>query len=181
MPYTNDNTMVTCAADGQVRVNTLPEGVSGKTVSSKQLAKHDGRVHKLALDPLSPQHCFYSCGEDGEVFHFDLRASGSSRCSKLLVCHGYSERRGSNTMVVDLNCIHVNPARPWQFAVGGSDEWVRVYDYRRYPGTSSSTAEASSSSRPAVADNGTRSSSRRLRDRLFSLSDEPVMRLCLMG
>jgi hypothetical protein len=32
---------------------------------------------------------------------------------------------------VGINAIHVNPTRPWQFAVGGSDAWARVYDIRR--------------------------------------------------
>lgn len=33
--------------------------------------------------------------------------------------------------VLELNSIHCNEARPWQFVVGGSDESVRVYDQRR--------------------------------------------------
>lgn len=32
------------------------------------LGKHQGRVHKLAIEPGSP-HIFYSCGEDGLVQH----------------------------------------------------------------------------------------------------------------
>lgn len=39
----------------------------GKVVT-KMLAQHEGRVHKMAIEPGSP-HIFYSCGEDGLVQH----------------------------------------------------------------------------------------------------------------
>lgn len=32
---------------------------------------------------------------------------------------------------ISLNSIHCNPLRPWQFVVGGSDIFARVYDQRR--------------------------------------------------
>ena len=35
-------------------------------VETKCLAKHQGRAHKLAIEPGSP-HIFYTCGEDGLV------------------------------------------------------------------------------------------------------------------
>ena len=38
--------------------------------------------------------------------------------------------------VVDLNSIHINPQQPWQFVVGGSDEFARIYDNRRTAGAS---------------------------------------------
>ena len=40
---------------------------SGK-VETSLLAEHQGRAHKLAIEPGSP-HIFYSCGEDGVVQH----------------------------------------------------------------------------------------------------------------
>lgn len=40
---------------------------SGK-VETHLLAKHQGRAHKLAIEPGSP-HIFYTCGEDGLVQH----------------------------------------------------------------------------------------------------------------
>jgi hypothetical protein len=45
----------------------LPPGGGARTITSRKLAQHDGRAHRLALDPLNPRFCFYSCGEDGEV------------------------------------------------------------------------------------------------------------------
>jgi WD repeat-containing protein 42A len=51
--------------------------------------------------------------------------------------------------VVGINAIHVNPARPWQFAVGGSDAWARVYDIRRTFDPPQNPGSSSSSSSPA--------------------------------
>eukprot|EP00955_Chlamydomonas_euryale_P039846 351528-Chlamydomonas_euryale.AAC.4 len=34
------------------------------------------------------------------------------------------------TNVVDLNAIAVNPSRPWLFAVGGDDQYARIFDIR---------------------------------------------------
>ncbi|KAI7750644.1 hypothetical protein M8C21_012690 [Ambrosia artemisiifolia] len=65
MPGTDDRSIVTCAADGQVRHAVIPE-CGG--VETKLLGKHQGRAHKLASEPGSP-HIFYTCGEDGLVQH----------------------------------------------------------------------------------------------------------------
>jgi len=45
---------------------------------------------------------------------------------------------------LQLNSIHCNPLRPWQFVVGGSDIFARVYDQRR-----SLTTSAPSTYQPA--------------------------------
>ena len=37
---------------------------------------------------------------------------------------------------IELNSIHCNPMRPWQFAVAGGDDYVRIYDQRRTAGNS---------------------------------------------
>nr|GMD84551.1 DDB1- and CUL4-associated factor 8 isoform X2 [Ipomoea batatas] len=63
MPYTEDRSIVTCAADGQIRhAQILAHG----KVETKMLARHLGRAHKLAIEPGSP-YILYSCGEDGLV------------------------------------------------------------------------------------------------------------------
>lgn len=49
----------------QVRLAQILE--HGK-VETKLLAKHQGRAHKLAIEPASP-HIVYTCGEDGLVQH----------------------------------------------------------------------------------------------------------------
>ena len=40
-------------------------------VSTKRLARHRGRAHKMAIEP-SSSRIFYSCGEDGVVQHVSL-------------------------------------------------------------------------------------------------------------
>jgi hypothetical protein len=40
----------------------------GGDVPTTLLGDHDGRAHKLAIEPGSP-YIFYSCGEDGLVQH----------------------------------------------------------------------------------------------------------------
>lgn len=120
MPYNEDRSIVTCAADGQVRHAKI---VDGGNVETDFLAKHDGRAHKLAVEPGSP-YIFYSCGEDGLVQHFDLR---SKDATELFTCHSLDKKE-----VVRLNTIAVDPRNPNLFAVAGSDEYTRLYDIRKF-------------------------------------------------
>ncbi|XP_062021539.1 uncharacterized protein LOC133738110 isoform X1 [Rosa rugosa] len=124
MPYSDDRSIVTCAADGQVRHTQILE--RGQVESSK-LARHRGRAHKLAIEPGSP-HIFYTCGEDGLVQHFDLRTGAPT---KLLTCQTLDGRR-SYLPVVSLNAIAIDPRNPNLFAVAGSDEYTRLFDIRKY-------------------------------------------------
>ena len=82
MPESSNSTVVSCAADGQVRAAQIQP--CGGPVATTRLARHRGRAHKLALEPRSA-HCFLSCGEDGEVRHFDLREQPPAS-RRLLVC-----------------------------------------------------------------------------------------------
>jgi DDB1- and CUL4-associated factor 8 len=82
MPFSGNRTVVTCAADGQVRVGFLGEG--GGTPHIQMLARHAGRAHKLAIEPGSST-VFMSCGEDGVVNLFDLRQPRPSN-KELLLC-----------------------------------------------------------------------------------------------
>ncbi|KAJ8452956.1 hypothetical protein Cgig2_014719 [Carnegiea gigantea] len=146
MPYSDDRSIVTCAADGQVRHAQITDGGHVETLL---LGSHQGRAHKLAIEPGSP-HIFYTCGEDGLVQHkrfqdrmqigqsslavmvakFDLRTKAST---ELFTCHSTPERRSHiNVPVVQLNAIAIDPRNPNLFAVGGSDEYARLYDIRRY-------------------------------------------------
>ncbi|KAK9809355.1 hypothetical protein WJX73_008283 [Symbiochloris irregularis] len=127
IPHTNNSTIVSCAADGQVRVGYLRPG-SG-SVDTQRVAKHQMRAHKLALR--SDPGCFFSCGEDGLVISCDLRCRDSISSRPLLKCSS-SDRSGMRR-TVGLNSIHCNPARPWQFVLGASDEVVRIYDTRMMP------------------------------------------------
>ncbi|KAJ3681922.1 hypothetical protein LUZ60_014495 [Juncus effusus] len=126
MPFSEDRSLVTCAADGEVRLAKILE--SGK-VETALLGVHEGRAHKLAIEPGSP-YIFYSCGEDGVVQHFDLR---SKTATKLFTCKNDQDR------VVNLNAIAIDPTEPYHFAVGGTDEYARMYDIRRHKWDGSTT------------------------------------------
>lgn len=126
MPFTDDRTIVTSAADGQVRLGQISE--NGQ-VHTKKLGKHHGRVHKLAVEPGSP-HIFYSCGEDGLVQHFDLRTNSST---KLFCCSPFTEtnnHHSSPSNNLRLNSIIIDPRNPNFFSIGGSDRYARLYDIR---------------------------------------------------
>ncbi|XP_016465615.1 uncharacterized protein LOC107788450 [Nicotiana tabacum] len=124
MPFADDRKIVTASADGQVRLGLLLE--NGR-VETKRVGKHQGRVHKLAVEPGSP-YILYSCGEDGFVQHYDLRSNSSS---KLLRCSSFAENN-KHSSSIRLNGIVIDPRNPNYFAVGGSDEYARVYDIRMY-------------------------------------------------
>eukprot|EP00249_Psilotum_nudum_P020128 c27576_g2_i1 orf=312-1757(+) len=124
MPFSDDRSVVSCAADGQVRHAQILE--NGR-VETKKLAKHRGRAHKLAIEPGTPR-LFYSCGEDGVVQHFDLR---TSKNTKLFKCYSFDTKSRRRNKLVRLNAIVIKPSNPHYFAVGGSDEYARVYDVRK--------------------------------------------------
>ncbi|CAN6685233.1 unnamed protein product [Malus baccata var. baccata] len=123
MPYTDDRTIVTCAADGQVRRSQILE--RGQ-VNTSLLGRHMGRAHKLAVEPGSP-HIFYTCGEDGLVQHFDLRTDAAT---ELFTCKPLDNR--SYMPAIHLNAIAIDPRNPNFFAVAGADEYARLFDIRKY-------------------------------------------------
>jgi len=134
MPFTDDRSIVSCAADGQVRHSQLQEG--GR-VDTRRIGKHRERAHKLAIEPGSP-HIFFSCGEDGVVQRFDLRTQSPT---KLFTCHAFCANKSSHSKIVRLNAIVIDPRNPNCFAIGGSDEYARVYDIRNYHWDASSNED----------------------------------------
>eukprot|EP01103_Thecamoeba_quadrilineata_P011669 TRINITY_DN2831_c0_g1_i1.p1 TRINITY_DN2831_c0_g1~~TRINITY_DN2831_c0_g1_i1.p1 ORF type:complete len:462 (-),score=70.58 TRINITY_DN2831_c0_g1_i1:959-2344(-) len=121
IPNTNNRTIITCAADGQVRVGNLNEG---GTYVSHSVAQHGTRAHKLAIDPYSP-HVFLSCGEDSNVCQFDLREKNpNDKDHTLIYCLGDNEKP------IGLNSIALNPLQPELLVLGCGDEYARVYDRR---------------------------------------------------
>ncbi|MBA0751057.1 hypothetical protein Gogos_002425, partial [Gossypium gossypioides] len=123
MPYSDDRSLLTCAADGQVRHAQILE----RGVETKLLAKHQGRAHKVAIEPGSP-YIFYTCGEDGLVQHIDLRTAAST---ELFTCRPIDDSRAYMPFI-RLNAIAIDPRNPNLFAVAGSDEYTRLYDIRKY-------------------------------------------------
>ncbi|EOA16603.1 hypothetical protein CARUB_v10004776mg [Capsella rubella] len=120
MPFSDDLSIVTSAADKQVRYSKILE--SGQ-VETSLLGEHQGPVHKLAVEPGSP-FSFYTCGEDGVVKHFDLRTRVATN---LFTC-----KEAKYNLIVYLHAIAVDPRNPGLFAVAGMDEYARVYDIRSY-------------------------------------------------
>ncbi|XP_058877587.1 DDB1- and CUL4-associated factor 8-like [Acipenser ruthenus] len=119
LPHSGDSTLVMCARDGQIRLADL--SATQRCKSTKKVAQHKGAAHKLALDPDSP--CFFlSAGEDAVVYGIDLRLDRPA--TKLVVTK-------ENDKKVGLYTIYVNPARTDEFAVGGRDQYVRIYDQRK--------------------------------------------------
>lgn len=119
LPHSGDSTLAMCARDGQIRVAELSATQCCK--STKRVAQHKGAAHKLALEPDSPCS-FLSAGEDAVVFGIDLRLD--RRANKLVVVKEGDKKVGLYT-------IFVNPAKTHHFAVGGRDQYVRIYDQRK--------------------------------------------------
>ncbi|XP_052405125.1 DDB1- and CUL4-associated factor 8 [Carassius gibelio] len=119
LPNSGDSTLAMCARDGQIRVAEL--SATQRCKNTKRVAQHKGAAHKLALEPDSPCS-FLSAGEDAVVFGIDLRLD---RPANKLVVVKEGEKK------VGLYTIFVNPANTHHFAVGGRDQYVRIYDQRK--------------------------------------------------
>ncbi|XP_060570664.1 WD and tetratricopeptide repeats protein 1-like [Ruditapes philippinarum] len=121
LPNSNDNIVVSGAADSKIRVHDI----EGKE-TTHVFACHASRVKRIATAPKVP-FMFWSAAEDGCVMQFDLR------CPEL--CHSNSK----NVLInldshvggqAEFKCIAINPARPELMAVGANDPYVRMYDRR---------------------------------------------------
>ncbi|XP_036374769.1 DDB1- and CUL4-associated factor 8 isoform X2 [Megalops cyprinoides] len=119
LPHSGDSTLAMCARDGQIRVAEL--SATQRCKNTKRVAQHKGAAHKLALEPDSPCS-FLSAGEDAVVFGIDLRLDRPA--TKLVVVKEGDKKVGLYT-------IFVNPANTHHFAVGGRDQYVRIYDQRK--------------------------------------------------
>ncbi|KAG8508066.1 DDB1- and CUL4-associated factor 8 [Galemys pyrenaicus] len=119
LPNCGDSILAMCARDGQVRIAELSAAPYCR--KTKCVAQHQGPSHKLALVPDTPLK-FLTSGEDAVVFTIDLRQSQPA--SKVVVTKEKEKKVGLYT-------IHVNPANTYQFAVGGRDQYVRIYDQRK--------------------------------------------------
>ncbi|KAG9273632.1 DDB1- and CUL4-associated factor 8 [Astyanax mexicanus] len=119
LPHSGDSTLAMCARDGQIRIAEL--SATQRCKNTKRVAQHKGAAHKLALEPESPCS-FLSAGEDAVVFGIDLRLDRAA--NKLVVVKEGDKKVGLYT-------IFVNPANTHHFAVGGRDQYIRIYDQRK--------------------------------------------------
>lgn len=69
---------------------------------------------------------------------FDLR-TGSATC--LFYCSSFTKNSKRPRNSIRLNAIVIDPRNPNFFAVGGSDEYARVYDIRKCQGDASSNSD----------------------------------------
>lgn len=72
------------------------------------------------------------------LLQFDLR---SNRATKLFCCSSLTENNQQSLGNIRLNAIVIDPRNPNFFALGGSDEYARVYDIRRYQLDASSNVD----------------------------------------
>ncbi|XP_004612520.1 DDB1- and CUL4-associated factor 8 [Sorex araneus] len=114
-----DTALALCGRDGQIRVVEISSTPTCQ--NNKRVAQHWGAAHELAVMPYCPYR-FLTSGEDGTVFDIDLRRHQPA--SKVVVTK-------ENESKVGLYTISVNPANIHQFAVGGQDQFVRIYDQRK--------------------------------------------------
>lgn len=121
IPESNDNVLVSGAADCKVRVHDLSS--SEATLSC---CCHMGRVKRLAVAANCP-FMFWSSAEDGLVLQYDLRERHrcSTVCNNVLI--NLLNYNGPNA---EVKCIAINPTRSEMLAVGANDAFVRVYDRR---------------------------------------------------
>ncbi|CAL5050203.1 unnamed protein product [Urochloa decumbens] len=121
MPFSDDRSIVSCAADGEVRHSQIREGGH---VTIDKLVELDFAVHRLAVEPGSP-YTFYCCCEDSSVWLFDLRGKDAV---ELFKCRATDHFTADD---IELFAIELDPRKPCCFAVAGSDEYVRIYDTRK--------------------------------------------------
>ncbi|XP_049624133.1 LOW QUALITY PROTEIN: DDB1- and CUL4-associated factor 8-like [Suncus etruscus] len=119
LPNSGDTALAMCGSDGQVRVAQLCPSPACQTI--RRVAQHQAAAHKLALVPHCP-HRFLTSGEDAVVYNVDLQLDQPA--SELLVLKEKQKRVGLYTIFVNPNNIH-------EFAVGGQDLVVRIYDQRK--------------------------------------------------
>ena len=117
--------LVSCAADGQVRLHTLNMAAPAAAGAvTHVLSRHGSRAHRLAV-PGGAGPTFASCGEDGAVRFYDVRAGQGTRCetSSFTV----QTRRGARLRLFSLD---YRPGSASQLCTGGSDGVARIFDAR---------------------------------------------------
>jgi len=137
LPNSNDNVLVSGAADCKIRVHDVNAEETTYVCSC-----HTGRVKRLAVAPNIP-FMFWSAAEDGTIMQFDLRVphTCSSACSNVLI--SLLHHMGKSA---EAKCIAINPLQPELLAVGANDPFIRLYDRRMIsPTTIQSTHLARSS------------------------------------
>lgn len=134
----SDTTMVTCAADREVRVHRI--GESGE-VDTKCYRCHRGRTKKIATSRNAPSVAWTS-DEAGTVRQLDIRTPhrcGSEDCTNTILLDlgrecgrcGAAGRRGATfRRPPGIKSVEVCPVASEYLLVGASDPYVRIFDRR---------------------------------------------------
>ncbi|KAL5285981.1 WDTC1 family protein [Megaselia abdita] len=120
LPNSNNTLIATAAADKYIYVTDV-----NKKSSIWNCSCHTERVKRLATAPDNP-FIFWSAGEDGFVFQFDIRESHSSSHNKTTIVNLSDQCLPGG----EAKCIAVNPRRSEFIAVGANDVYARLYDRR---------------------------------------------------
>ncbi|XP_055918043.1 WD and tetratricopeptide repeats protein 1 [Eupeodes corollae] len=96
---------------------------------------HLARVKRLATAPDHP-YMFWSVGEDGCLFQFDIRENHRCRSEDNVRLLNLS---ASIKVLTEAKCIAINPRRTEQIALGANDPYARIYDRRMLSRTSVSS------------------------------------------
>uniref|UniRef100_A0A8C8EVZ3 DDB1- and CUL4-associated factor 8 n=1 Tax=Oncorhynchus tshawytscha TaxID=74940 RepID=A0A8C8EVZ3_ONCTS len=109
LPHSGDSTLAMCARDGQIRVAEL--SATQRCKNTKRVAQHKGAAHKVW------RPCVY------------LRSVVVFVIMSFNICPRSQTSEGDKK--VGLYTIFVNPVNTHHFAVGGRDQYVRIYDQRK--------------------------------------------------
>ena len=118
MPYTNNNFLVSGAADKKIKLHDISQS---KTVTT--FANHLNRVKRLDVAQDCPS-LIWSASEDGTVMETDIRAPPTE--TNVLV--NLNSILGKQA---EAKCVSINQRRPEWIAVGANDPYVRIYDRRK--------------------------------------------------
>ncbi|KAJ0393272.1 hypothetical protein P43SY_001091 [Pythium insidiosum] len=129
VPGTQDHILATGAMDKDVRIHYAPF----RRDSTKRFRFHRGRVKDIASSPGVPR-VFWSVGEDGVVFQFDLRSlptadgmTADGDPSGALIRLGKGRHSGGTLRGMGMA---VHPLDPTQVVVACGDFYTRLYDRR---------------------------------------------------
>ncbi|OQV21610.1 WD and tetratricopeptide repeats protein 1 [Hypsibius exemplaris] len=122
LPCSSDNLIISCSADGTVRLHDL-----NFSETTYIFTCHVNRAKRVVTAPDSP-FLFWSAGEDGLVIQYDLREP--KRCDEHS-CRNVLINLNPYTSSPELKSIACNPVRTELLALGATDCFTRLYDRRK--------------------------------------------------
>ncbi|KAG8623676.1 hypothetical protein KVT40_008652 [Elsinoe batatas] len=160
MPHSNDQTVITCAGDGEIRIfdleasgsSSIPSSAANAASNARRRGRgvmqegvryltdgntncrvyrsHGDRVKRIVTE--SSPHLFLSCSEDGEVRQWDLRLPSSAypRPRKAYDPAVPPPLISYKHFQIDLHTISCSASQPYYIALGGSHLHCFLHDRR---------------------------------------------------